>query len=73
MKHARKLAYILTASGLQTHDVIAGTVEAIWFLVFLILQHDEMDRNTFIISAGILSFRDQGCRYRMEVKLSLCV
>lgn len=70
MRHARKLAYILSASGLHTHDVSVGTVEVVRFLVFLILQHDEMDRNTFVISADI---RDLGCRYRIEVKLSLCV
>jgi len=73
MRHARKLAYILNASGLQTHNVRVGTVEVVRFLVFLILQRDEMDHNTFIISADILSFRDLGCRYRIEVKLSLCV
>ena len=73
MIHARKLAYILAASDLQTHDVSFGTFEVVRFLVFLLLQHDEMDRNTFIISADALSFGDLGCRYRVEVKLSLCV
>jgi len=73
MRHARKLAHILSVSGLQTHDVSVGTVEVVRFLVFLILQHDELDRSTFVISADTLSFRDLGCRYRIEVKLSLCV